>query len=167
MATLNKTVESDALWGFFVFVFVLILKFWDSILQGRMGEGEPDMRQHSGGSAPSLSKKKEIAGCLYEMTSRQKIACLSLGIYFVISTVRCQLKPILPTIRKCYWIETVDVEGALSRIHFERANRESLKSQRVNILHHWVGTSSNRVLIRRGICKYQVYRELTSSWQCH
>lgn len=128
---------------------VLILKLWDTILQGRIGEGEPDIEQSgsvqggyfSGISAPRWNKKKGFAGCLFEVTSRQKIACLSFGVYFVISTVRCQLKAILPTIRECYWIKTVDVEGALSRICFERANRESHKSQRVHILRHWVGTS--------------------------
>ena len=45
----------------------------------------------SGISAPGLNKKKEFVGSLFEMTSRQKIACLSLGAYFVISTLRCQL----------------------------------------------------------------------------
>ena len=52
------------------------------------------------------------------MTSRQKIACLAWSLLCHFHT-EMPIKPILPTIKECYQIKTVDVEGASSITEYD------------------------------------------------
>lgn len=125
----------------------LVLKFWDSVLQGRMGGGQSDMEHYSGGSVRCVYvaafqllvwiKRKGLQDAYSKWPlDRKLLLSWSLLCHF---HTEMPIKPILPTIKECYWIKTVIVEGASSRIHFERANREGRTFQRANILHHGVG----------------------------
>lgn len=149
-----------------LFVVFLVLKFWDSILQGRMGEGEPDIGYHSGDSVQCAHlvafqllvwiKRKGLQDAYLKWPLDRKLPLSWRLLCHFHSEMPIKTNPanykgmLLNQDSGCGRLE-----GALSRVQLERANREGHKPRRVNILRHWVGTSQTG----RPQCQMQISGE--------